>query len=129
MVRDLLALEIDASALLPAVIRILGKGHLHLGRVHLVDAASATGDTALHLTAFHGFKTVVRYLVGRGARLDATNLRGESPRASTGSPGPDCPSRRNGKSSACRSRARGTVLCSHAEEDSPDEDGSEADAR
>ena len=44
-----------------------------------VNAASATGDTALHLAAFHGFKTVVRYLVSRGARLDATNLRGETP--------------------------------------------------
>ena len=44
-----------------------------------VNAASATGDTALHLAAFHGFKTVVRYLVGQGARLDATNLRGETP--------------------------------------------------
>ena len=44
-----------------------------------VNAASATGDTALHLAAFHGFKTVARYLVSRGARLDATNLRGETP--------------------------------------------------
>ena len=44
-----------------------------------VNAASATGDTALHLAAFHGFKTVARYLVSRGARLDATNHRGETP--------------------------------------------------
>ena len=44
-----------------------------------VNAASATGDTALHMAAFHGFKTVVRYLVSRGARMDATNLRGETP--------------------------------------------------
>ena len=44
-----------------------------------VNAASATGDTALHMAAFHGFETVVRYLVSRGARLDATNLRGETP--------------------------------------------------
>ena len=44
-----------------------------------VNAASATGDTALHMAAFHGFKSVVRYLVSRGARLDATNLRGETP--------------------------------------------------
>ncbi len=44
-----------------------------------VNAASATGDTALHLAAFHGFKTVVRYLVSRGARLDAVNHRGETP--------------------------------------------------
>ena len=44
-----------------------------------VNAVSATGDTALHLAAFHGFKTVVRYLAGLGARLDATNNRGETP--------------------------------------------------
>ena len=44
-----------------------------------VNAVSATGDTALHMAAFHGFKTVVRYLVSQGARLDATNLRGETP--------------------------------------------------
>ena len=33
-----------------------------------VNAASATGDTALHMAAFHGFKSVVRFLVGRGAQ-------------------------------------------------------------
>ena len=44
-----------------------------------VNAASATGDTALHLAAFHGFETVVRFLVSRGARLDAANRRGETP--------------------------------------------------
>ena len=44
-----------------------------------VNAASAAGDTALHMAAFHGFKSVVRYLVSVGARLDATNLRGETP--------------------------------------------------
>ncbi len=44
-----------------------------------VNAASATGDTALHMAAFHGFRTVVRYLVSRGARLDAVNNGGETP--------------------------------------------------
>ncbi len=44
-----------------------------------VNAASATGDTALHFAAFHGFKSVVRFLVSRGASLDATNRRGETP--------------------------------------------------
>ena len=44
-----------------------------------VNAASATGDAALHLAAFHGFETVVRFLVSRGARLDAENYRGETP--------------------------------------------------
>ena len=44
-----------------------------------VHAANAAGDTALHMAAFHGFKTVVEFLVSRGARLDATNRRGETP--------------------------------------------------
>ena len=44
-----------------------------------VNAANATGDTALHFAAFHGFESVVRFLVGRGARLDAANRRGETP--------------------------------------------------
>ncbi len=44
-----------------------------------VNAADANGDTALHLAAFHGFESVVRFLVSRGARLDAENYRGETP--------------------------------------------------
>ena len=44
-----------------------------------VNAANAAGDTALHMAAYHGFKTVVEFLVSRGARLDATNQRGETP--------------------------------------------------
>ena len=44
-----------------------------------VNAADANGDTALHLAAFHGFESVVRFLVSRGARLDAENRRGETP--------------------------------------------------
>ena len=44
-----------------------------------VNAADASGDTALHLAAFHGFESVVRFLVSRGARLDAENYRGETP--------------------------------------------------
>ncbi len=44
-----------------------------------VNVANATGDTALHFAAFHGFESVVRFLVGRGARLDAANRRGETP--------------------------------------------------
>ena len=44
-----------------------------------VNAADANGDTALHLAAFHGFESVVRFLVSRGARLDAENHRGETP--------------------------------------------------
>ncbi len=44
-----------------------------------VNAASEDGDTALHLAAFHGFNTVVRFLVSQGANLDAMNARGETP--------------------------------------------------
>ena len=44
-----------------------------------VNATSRSGDTALHLAAFHGFKTVVRYLVSKGARLDVKNEGGETP--------------------------------------------------
>ena len=46
-----------------------------------VNAASETGDTALHAAAFHGFDSVVEYLVGNGADLDAENSRGETPLA------------------------------------------------
>ena len=44
-----------------------------------VNAASASGDTALHLAAHHGFNSVVRYLVGRGADPNAKNARGQTP--------------------------------------------------
>ena len=44
-----------------------------------VNAVSDTGDTALHMVAFHGFPSVVRYLADAGAALDAPNLRGETP--------------------------------------------------
>ena len=44
-----------------------------------VNAANEDGDTALHLAAFHGFKTVVRFLVSQGANLDVKNERGETP--------------------------------------------------
>ena len=44
-----------------------------------VNAANEDGDTALHLAAHHGFNTVVRYLVSRGADPDATNARGQTP--------------------------------------------------
>ena len=44
-----------------------------------VNAANADGDTALHLAAFHGFKSVIRFLVSQGARLDVQSERGETP--------------------------------------------------
>lgn len=46
-----------------------------------VNAAAATGNTALHLAALRGQATVVPLLVQRGARLDARNKRGETPLA------------------------------------------------
>ena len=46
-----------------------------------VNAASETGDTALHAAAYHGFDSVVEYLVSRGADLHARNARGETPLA------------------------------------------------
>ena len=46
-----------------------------------VNAASDSGDTALHAAAFHGFESVVEYLVRRGADLHARNARGETPLA------------------------------------------------
>ena len=44
-----------------------------------VNATNEDGETALHLAAFHGFKTVVRFLVREGAKLEAKNARGETP--------------------------------------------------
>ena len=44
-----------------------------------VNAANEDGDTALHLAAFHGFETVVRFLVSQGAKLDVKNQRDETP--------------------------------------------------
>ena len=46
-----------------------------------VDAASDSGDAALHAAAFHGFDSVIEYLVSRGADLNARNARGETPLA------------------------------------------------
>ena len=51
-----------------------------------VNAANEAGDTALHFAAFHGFKTVVRFLVSHGARLDVKNERGETPLGRSMSP-------------------------------------------
>ena len=44
-----------------------------------VNAAAENGDTALHLAAFHGFNTVVRFLASHGANLDVTDARGVTP--------------------------------------------------
>src|SRR5437762_278911 len=44
-----------------------------------VNAASQTGDTALHVAAALGYDTVVQLLVDRGARVDVKNRRGITP--------------------------------------------------
>lgn len=44
-----------------------------------VGTINATGDTALHAAASMGYDTVVTYLVGQGARLDAVNANGRTP--------------------------------------------------
>jgi len=46
-----------------------------------VNAASQTGDTALHVAAALGYDTVVRFLVEHGARVDVKNARGITPLA------------------------------------------------
>ncbi|MBM62635.1 MAG: hypothetical protein CL484_06760 [Acidobacteria bacterium] len=44
-----------------------------------VNATDENGETALHLAAFHGFRSVVHFLVREGADLAAKNDRGETP--------------------------------------------------
>jgi ankyrin repeat protein len=50
-----------------------------------VDAATATGDTALHLAATRGQLPVIKLLVGAGAPLDVKNKRGLTPLAAAAS--------------------------------------------
>jgi ankyrin repeat protein len=40
-----------------------------------VDAANAAGDTALHAAAFWGAESIVRFLVTRGADVNATDKK------------------------------------------------------
>jgi ankyrin repeat protein len=44
-----------------------------------VNAASQTGDTALHVASALGYDTVVQWLADRGARVDVKNTRGITP--------------------------------------------------
>jgi ankyrin repeat protein len=48
-----------------------------------VNAATQTGDTALHMAAVQGLNTVVELLVARGANLEAKNKRGQTVLAAT----------------------------------------------
>jgi ankyrin repeat protein len=52
-----------------------------------VNAANGEGDTALHIAAALALDDVVRFLVQRGAALDARNKRGQTPLGiTTGAP-------------------------------------------
>jgi hypothetical protein len=46
-----------------------------------VDAANADGNTALHAAAMRGQDAIVKLLVEKGARLDVTNKKGQTPLA------------------------------------------------
>ena len=43
-----------------------------------VNAANKAGETALFAAAYHGFNTVIQFLVDKGARLDVRNARGQT---------------------------------------------------
>ena len=46
-----------------------------------MNAVNNDGETALYLAAFHGFESVVRFLVRHGAGFEIQNARGETPLA------------------------------------------------
>ena len=46
-----------------------------------LNAASQTGDTALHSAASLGYDTVVQVLADRGAQVNVKNKRGQTPLA------------------------------------------------
>jgi len=46
-----------------------------------VNAASQTGDTALHTAASSGYDSVVQALADKGANVNAKNRRGQTPLA------------------------------------------------
>ena len=43
-----------------------------------VNAVNQAGETALFAAAYHGFNTVIQFLVEKGARLDVKNKRGQT---------------------------------------------------
>ena len=53
-----------------------------------VKAADQDGYTALHMAAFTGAATIVRFLVDRGASVDARNTLGETPWSMAAGMGP-----------------------------------------
>jgi ankyrin len=46
-----------------------------------VNVVNADGNTALHAAASRGYENVIRFLVEKGAKLDATNKKGQTPLA------------------------------------------------
>jgi uncharacterized protein len=46
-----------------------------------IDATNSAGNTAVHLAASKGFRTVVEFLASKGARLDVKNQKGQTPLA------------------------------------------------
>ena len=44
-----------------------------------VNAASASGDTAMHAAAYSGFNTIIPFLMEKGASLNPKNKRGHTP--------------------------------------------------
>lgn len=67
-----------------------------------VNGVNDAGDTALHGAAAKGYTSVVRLLVGLGARVDVTNKRGQTPLSVA-------PSRRGGDSTAGTLRQLGAT--------------------
>jgi hypothetical protein len=53
-----------------------------------VVTADHAGDTALHIAASRRLETVIRFLVGKGAEVNARNKQGETPLAAVLKPLP-----------------------------------------
>ena len=49
-----------------------------------VNLANANGDTLLMLAAYHGHPTTAQVLIERGADVDRTNARGQTPSPASG---------------------------------------------
>ena len=56
-----------------------------------VNAANQAGDTTLHVAALKRFATVTRFLAGHGAKLEARNVKGDTPMAMALTPLPPPP--------------------------------------
>jgi ankyrin repeat protein len=56
-----------------------------------IDSADKWGNTAMHVAARKRFESVIRFLVEKGARVDAKNQLGETPLALALRPAPPLP--------------------------------------